>query len=61
MTTPQVLIVGAGPCGLTAACELLRHGATVRIVDAHPQAAAGSRSILLWPPQLAILDDRAAA
>ncbi|WP_242905722.1 FAD-dependent oxidoreductase [Actinomadura terrae] len=57
MDSAQVLIVGAGPCGLTAACELLRHGATVRVVDAHPQAATGSRSIMLWPPQLAILRD----
>ncbi|POM23322.1 Pentachlorophenol 4-monooxygenase [Actinomadura rubteroloni] len=57
MDPAQVLVIGAGPCGLAAACELLRHGTTVRIVDAHPQPAAGSRSILLWPPQLAILRD----
>ena len=30
---PDVLIVGAGPVGLTAAAELTRHGARVRIVD----------------------------
>nr|WP_187279136.1 FAD-dependent monooxygenase [Streptomyces lavendulae] len=52
-----VLVVGAGPGGLTAACELARHGAAVRVIDAAPQAAAGTRSILLWPPQLAVLSD----
>ncbi|MFE4515880.1 FAD-dependent oxidoreductase [Kitasatospora sp. NPDC056783] len=57
MNTCPVLVVGAGPCGLTAACELLRHGTAVRIVDARPRPAPGSRAILLWPPQLALLAD----
>ncbi len=30
---PDVLIVGAGPVGLTVAAELARHGARVRLVD----------------------------
>ena len=30
---PEVLVVGAGPVGLTAALELARRGAAVRIVD----------------------------
>jgi 2-polyprenyl-6-methoxyphenol hydroxylase-like FAD-dependent oxidoreductase len=29
-----VLVVGAGPVGLTAACELVRQGARVRLIDA---------------------------
>ena len=32
-SAPDVLIVGAGPVGLTTAAELTRHGARVRIVD----------------------------
>ena len=31
--SPSVLIVGAGPGGLFAACELLRHGVKPRIVE----------------------------
>ncbi len=30
---PEVLVVGAGPVGMTAAAELARHGVRVRIVD----------------------------
>jgi 2-polyprenyl-6-methoxyphenol hydroxylase-like FAD-dependent oxidoreductase len=32
-TTPDVLVVGAGPTGLTLACEILRHGRTCRLID----------------------------
>jgi 2-polyprenyl-6-methoxyphenol hydroxylase-like FAD-dependent oxidoreductase len=41
----DVLVIGAGPVGLTLACELKRHGANVRIIDRkaepnpHPNAA----------------------
>ena len=42
MTVP-VLIVGAGPTGLTAAVELSRAGVDVRIVDRAVRPAAESR------------------
>ena len=41
----DVLVIGAGPVGLTMACELKRHGVSVRLVerkakpDPHPNAA----------------------
>ena len=44
LSTP-VLVIGAGPVGLTLACELIRHGVDVRLVDKkakpepHPNAA----------------------
>ncbi|MEU3462058.1 FAD-dependent monooxygenase [Streptomyces sp. NPDC006733] len=39
----SVLIVGAGPTGLTLACELARRGTAVRIVERTPQPQTGSR------------------
>ena len=42
MTSP-VLIVGAGPTGLTAALELSRLGVGVRIVDRAPERVASHR------------------
>ncbi|MFI9102565.1 FAD-dependent monooxygenase [Streptomyces fildesensis] len=39
----SVLIVGAGPTGLTLACELARRGTAVRIVERSPGPQPGSR------------------
>lgn len=38
---PEVVVVGAGPAGMSAACELADRGATVRVVD--EQAAPGGQ------------------
>ncbi|MFC8216588.1 FAD-dependent oxidoreductase [Streptomyces sp. NPDC057362] len=43
--TPQVLVVGAGPVGLSAAHELARHGVRVRLVDAATGPATTSRAL----------------
>lgn len=53
----EVLVVGAGPTGLTAACELLRRGVRVRIVDAAPGPSVHSKAMLVWPRTLDILED----
>ena len=50
-----VLIVGAGPCGLAAACALRMRGVEVRLVDAGADPATGSRALQLWPPALDVL------
>jgi 2-polyprenyl-6-methoxyphenol hydroxylase-like FAD-dependent oxidoreductase len=45
MATPDVLVVGAGPTGLTLACELAACGATVRIVDRDPEPSRHSKAL----------------
>ncbi|WP_153068771.1 FAD-dependent oxidoreductase, partial [Streptomyces orinoci] len=44
MTSPTVLIVGAGPTGLTLACTLARAGVSVRIIDKSPSFHRTSRA-----------------
>ncbi len=41
----QVLIVGAGPSGLTVAAELNRHGVQCRIIDQLPDAVSTSNAL----------------
>lgn len=55
--TDDVLIVGAGPTGLTLAIELARRGAGVRIVDAAPVPHRESRGKGLQPRTLEVLED----
>jgi 2-polyprenyl-6-methoxyphenol hydroxylase-like FAD-dependent oxidoreductase len=52
----QVLIVGAGPVGLTMAAELVRYGVSVRIVDKAPQRTDKSKALVLWSRTLELLD-----
>jgi 2-polyprenyl-6-methoxyphenol hydroxylase-like FAD-dependent oxidoreductase len=51
-----VLIIGAGPAGLFAACELLRHGVKARVVERSLAPHAGTRGTALQPAVLEILD-----
>jgi 2-polyprenyl-6-methoxyphenol hydroxylase-like FAD-dependent oxidoreductase len=55
MNTP-VLIVGAGPVGLTLACELTRYRVPVRIVDKAAQRTDKSKALVLWCRTLELLD-----
>lgn len=52
----DVLVVGAGPTGLTAACELARRGVRVRVVDAADEPFRGSRGKGVQPRTLELLD-----
>jgi 2-polyprenyl-6-methoxyphenol hydroxylase-like FAD-dependent oxidoreductase len=54
--TKTVLIVGAGPVGLTVATELARYGIAVRIVDKAPQRTDKSKALVLWSRTLELLD-----
>jgi 2-polyprenyl-6-methoxyphenol hydroxylase-like FAD-dependent oxidoreductase len=53
----QVLVVGAGPVGLTLANELARHGISVRIVDKATQRTDKSKALVLWSRSLELFDD----
>ena len=55
MNETQVLIAGAGPTGLTLACDLARRGVDVRVVE--KERAAGSRGKGLQPRTLEVFDD----
>lgn len=56
-SSDAVLVTGAGPTGLLAACELLRRGVPVRLVDRAAHPADTPRALSLWPRALGILDD----
>jgi 2-polyprenyl-6-methoxyphenol hydroxylase-like FAD-dependent oxidoreductase len=57
MADVDVLIVGAGPTGLLAACELSRHGLSVRIVDEAAEPTTLSKAIAVHARTLEIFDD----
>lgn len=52
----DVLIIGAGPVGLTMAIELARHGVPIRIVDKASARTDKSKALSLWPRTLELLE-----
>lgn len=52
----DVLIVGAGPVGLTAALALTRNGMRCRIVDCNECRTDKSKALVLWSRSLELLD-----
>ncbi|MFJ7155270.1 FAD-dependent monooxygenase [Streptomyces sp. NPDC101118] len=59
-TDYDVLVVGAGPTGLMAGCELLRRGVRVRIIDMALEPLEVPKALALWPRALDILEDMGA-
>jgi 2-polyprenyl-6-methoxyphenol hydroxylase-like FAD-dependent oxidoreductase len=59
VTQAEVLVVGAGPTGLTLACDLARRGVAVRIIDRAREFPGGSRGKGLSPRSLEVFDDLA--
>lgn len=53
---PQILIVGSGPVGLTAAIELDRRGHKVRLIDKAEGPFPQSRALAINPRSLEILE-----
>ena len=60
MAPGEVLVVGAGPTGLTLACALRLHGVAVRVVDRAAAPATTSRANLLHARGVEVLDRIAA-
>ncbi|HEY0791800.1 MAG TPA: FAD-dependent oxidoreductase [Chthoniobacterales bacterium] len=52
MMTPSVLIVGAGPVGLTLAIECRRHGVSFRIIDKASGPSTHSKALAVWSATL---------
>lgn len=56
VTDVDVLVVGAGPTGLTAACEAIRHGLTVRIVDRKACRSSFSKALVVHARTMEIFE-----
>jgi 2-polyprenyl-6-methoxyphenol hydroxylase-like FAD-dependent oxidoreductase len=57
MDSADVLIVGAGPTGLTLACDLARQDIAFRIIERAAGPQPGSRGFTLKPHSLTVFDD----
>jgi 2-polyprenyl-6-methoxyphenol hydroxylase-like FAD-dependent oxidoreductase len=53
---PEVLIVGAGPVGLTMAAALTHHGLNCRIIDKAEAPTDKSKALVVWSRTLELLD-----
>ncbi|HMJ06915.1 MAG TPA: FAD-dependent monooxygenase [Chthoniobacterales bacterium] len=56
VSLPSLLIVGAGPVGLTMACELARHGVPCRIIDQAPERSQTSKALGIFPRTLEVFE-----
>ncbi|MGW4446817.1 FAD-dependent monooxygenase [Streptomyces sp. NPDC004682] len=57
LNAPTVLIVGAGPTGLTLACELARRDVSFRLIEAAPGPQPGSRGKGVQPRTLEVFEN----
>lgn len=52
----NILIIGAGPTGLTAALEFARHGIYPDIVDSKDESSRMSRAVGILPRSIELLE-----
>jgi 2-polyprenyl-6-methoxyphenol hydroxylase-like FAD-dependent oxidoreductase len=52
----DVLVIGAGPVGLTMAAEAARYGLSVRIIDKTPAPTTTSKALVVWSRTLELMD-----
>ncbi len=55
-SNPSILIIGAGPTGLTLACELARRGVDFRIIDKNSGPSAHSKALGVLPRTLELFE-----
>lgn len=53
----QVLVVGAGPTGLLLACELARHGCSVRVIEKRAARSSTSKALAVHARTLEVWED----
>ncbi|HEY1586091.1 MAG TPA: FAD-dependent monooxygenase, partial [Polyangia bacterium] len=51
----NVLVVGAGPTGLSLAIELARHGVPFRLIDRATERSDRSRALVVQPRSLELM------
>jgi 2-polyprenyl-6-methoxyphenol hydroxylase-like FAD-dependent oxidoreductase len=56
VVSQNVLIIGAGPVGLTLAIELTRFGVPVRLVEKAARRTDKSKALVVWTRTLELLD-----
>ncbi len=52
----DVVIIGAGPVGLTLAAALTRHGLKIRLIDKAPAPTDKSKALVVWSRTLELLE-----
>ena len=57
MNRERVVVVGAGPVGITCALALVRRGIPVTVLEQEPGPVKDQRAASIHPPTLEILDD----
>jgi 2-polyprenyl-6-methoxyphenol hydroxylase-like FAD-dependent oxidoreductase len=60
-STVDVLVVGAGPTGLTLACELVRHGLSCRVIDQLAAPVTYSKAAVVHARTMEVFDDMGVA
>ncbi len=51
-----ILVIGAGPVGLTMAAELARYGVPVRVIDQSAHPTQTSKALVVWARTLELMD-----
>ena len=52
----DVLVVGAGPVGLTLAAELRRYGVATRLIEKAPERSDKSKAVVVWSRTMELMD-----